>query len=87
MPDMVYNKDLLISYTHHCRENCRKLIADLTEEKAAKRWINERRNYSFFEILLYNMRHVQHHTGQLNLMLGKIDHDLPIWVSRTKIEL
>ncbi|MCI0450647.1 MAG: hypothetical protein L0Y79_12865 [Chlorobi bacterium] len=55
--------------------------------KSSKRWINERRNYSFTEILLYNMRHVQHHTGQLNFLLGQINHDLPVWVSQTKIDL
>ena len=78
---------MLVEYTGHCREKCRTLIAGLTEEKAQTRWINERRNYSMFELLLYNMRHVMHHTGQLNLLLGKIDHDLPIWVSQAKVSL
>ena len=27
-------------------------------------------NYSVVEILLYNMRHVQHHAAQLNLLLA-----------------
>ena len=87
MPDRTYTKDELVSYTRHCREKCRRFIAGLTEEKWEARWIDEGRNYSYFKVLLYNMRHVMHHTGQLNILLGKIDHDLPIWVSQTKIGL
>jgi hypothetical protein len=87
MPDRVYTKEQLIAYTQHCREKCRLLIAGLSGEKAEARWINQWKNHSLFEILIYNMRHVQHHTGQLNMMLGQIDHDLPVWVSQTKVEL
>lgn len=87
MPPKVYTKEELISYIKFCREKCRKLLAGLTEEKAKNRWINKWKNYSMFEMIIYNMRHVQHHTGQLNLLLGQIDHDLPIWVSQTKVEL
>lgn len=83
----VYTKEELISYTKFCREKCRKLLAGLTEEMATNRWINKWKNYSMFEMIIYNMRHVQHHTGQLNLLLGQIDHDLPIWVSQTKHQL
>ena len=87
MPERVYTKEELISYTQHCREKCRKLLADFTEEKARKPWINKWKNYTMFEMMLYNMRHVQHHVGQLNLLLGQIDHELPIWVSQTKATL
>ncbi|MBP6569035.1 MAG: hypothetical protein KA270_17810, partial [Saprospiraceae bacterium] len=38
------------------------------------------------EILLYNMRHVQHHTGQLNLLLRQNVHQSPKWVFRAKDE-
>jgi len=87
MPPQNYTKEQLIEYTQFCREKCRKLLAEFTEEKASQRWINKWKNCSMFEMMLYNMRHVQHHTGQLNMLLGKIDHDLPIWVSQTKVEL
>ncbi len=87
MPDRVYSKEELISYTRYCREKCRKLIAELTPEKMANRWKDDSRNYSMYEMMLYNMRHVQHHTGQLNLLLGNLDHDLPVWVSQTKVHL
>lgn len=87
MPDRVYTKEQLISYTGYCRDKCHKLLAGLSSRIAETRWINEYKNYSMFELIIYNMRHVQHHTGQLNLLLGQIDHDLPIWVSQTKKKL
>lgn len=87
MPERTYSKDELLSYVKLCRSRCHDLIAMLTPEKMEARWINQYRNYSIYEVILYNMRHVMHHTGQLNLMLGKIDHKLPLWVSQTKAEL
>jgi uncharacterized damage-inducible protein DinB len=87
MPERTYTKEELLNYVKHCREKARELIGGFTEETATSRWKNEFRNYSMFEMQLYNMRHVMHHTGQLNKMLGQIDHDLPIWVSQTKVVL
>lgn len=34
------------------------------------------------ELLLYNMRHVQHHTAQLNLILRQETDSAPGWVAR-----
>ncbi|MEO8512773.1 MAG: DinB family protein [Ignavibacteria bacterium] len=87
MPERIYTKEELIAYIRHCREKCRKLIGSRTEDISDMRWSNQRRNYSMIEHLLHSIRHVQHHTGQLNLMLGKVDHSLPIWVSQSKIKL
>lgn len=87
LPDRVYNKSELLDYIKLCREKCRKLISTLSEENLQKRFINQYRNYSRFEILLYNMRHVQHHTGQLNLLLRQSGNNAPNWVSQTKAEL
>jgi uncharacterized damage-inducible protein DinB len=36
------------------------------------------------ELLLYNMRHVQHHTAQINLILRQIIDSAPRWVGVTK---
>ena len=87
LPERVYTREELIAYTAHCRDKCHGLIAALTDERAASRWINEYRNYSMLELILYNMRHVQHHAAQLNLLLRQGGYDVPDWVSRTKIEL
>ena len=84
MPERVYTKEELLHYLQSSREKCRRLIGALTHELASKRWINEYRNYSMFEMLLYNMRHVQHHAAQLNLLLRQGINDAPRWVSQTK---
>ena len=34
------------------------------------------------ESLLYNMRHVQHHAAQLNLLLRQSTNSAPDWVAR-----
>jgi hypothetical protein len=39
--------------------------------------------YPVVEILLYNMRHVQNHAAQLNLLLQQEIDDAPRWVSQT----
>lgn len=36
------------------------------------------------ELLLYNMRHVQHHTGQLNLILRQKTGSAPRWVAQAR---
>ena len=87
MPERVYSKDELLSYLRESRIKCHDLIAGLTNETAQHRWVNAYRNYSIIEILIYNMRHVQHHTAQLNLLLRQGINDAPRWVSQTKMEL
>ncbi len=84
MPERVYNKEELLGYLQLNRHKCHELIANLTEEKLNSRWINESAtmNYSVLEILLYNMRHVQHHAAQLNLLLRQGINDSPDWVSQ-----
>jgi uncharacterized damage-inducible protein DinB len=39
---------------------------------------------SHAELLLYNMRHVQHHAAQLNLILRQKTESAPGWVARAK---
>lgn len=87
MPERTYTKEETLAYVKHCREKARMLIAGFDSGGAEKKWKNQWKEYSMYEMQLYNMRHVQHHTGQLNMLLGKINHQLPVWVSRTKVEL
>ncbi len=84
LPERVYNKSELIGYIKFCREKCRNLIFGLSNVNLEKRFINQYRDYSRFEILLYNMRHVQHHGAQLNLLLRQSGTEPPDWVSQTK---
>lgn len=86
MPERVYHKKELLDYLQFNREKGRTLIAGLTEEKLTSRWVNASgtMNYAVLEILLYNMRHVQHHAAQLNLLLRQGINDAPDWVFRAK---
>ena len=84
MPDRTYTKEELLSYLQYCRSKCHELILGLSDQTAGSRWKNEYKDYSVFEIILYNMRHVQHHTAQLNLLLRQEIDDAPQWVSVSK---
>jgi DinB superfamily len=86
-PDRAYSKAEVLAFLHHGRRKCRDLIAGMTDEIANQRWINEYKNYSVLEILLYNMRHVQHHAAQLNLVLRQTIDQVPNWVAQTKENL
>lgn len=84
LPERVYTKDELRNYLRHCREKCQMTIESLTDERASKKCIFGWGEITFAELLLYNMRHVQHHTGQLNFILRqKIDY-APRWVAQAK---
>ena len=87
MPDKTYTQKELLTYLLYGRTKCHNLISAMTDEIAASRWVNEYKDYSVFEILLYNMRHVQHHAAQLNLLLRQEINDAPKWVSQTVQEL
>lgn len=86
IPDRIYTKTELLSYLGNCREKCYTLVHSLTEEQLSERWIEAdgQMNYALLEILLYNMRHVQHHAAQLNMMLRERMSDAPRWVGCAK---
>ena len=82
LPDRVYTKDELLKYLVHGREKCRMTIADMTEEKANQLCRFEWLDLSLAELLFYNLRHVQHHSGQLNLLLRQKINSAPRWVKK-----
>jgi hypothetical protein len=79
-PDRVYTKDEILNYLEHCRRKLRTTIDSLTAEQAATPR-DTRPELPFVEALLYNMRHVQHHTAQINLLLRQGGVEPPRWVS------
>jgi uncharacterized damage-inducible protein DinB len=83
-PERVYTKGELLGYLGHCRAKCRATVRALTDEAARVRcafgWVE----MEFAELLLYNMRHVQHHAAQLNLLLRQAADDAPRWVAAAK---
>jgi hypothetical protein len=80
LPDRPFTKLELLGYLDHGRKKCRAAIEALTDEKARKRCGFERIDVTGAELLLYNMRHVQHHTAQLNLLLRQETNSAPAWV-------
>jgi hypothetical protein len=87
LPDRIYTKQELVKYLAHGREKCRSVIISMTEEQAARRCGFDWLELSVAELLLYNMRHIQHHAAQLNLMLSRATGSAPRWVRRTTQEL
>jgi len=84
LPERPYTKDELQTYLDHGREKCRATIQALTDEKARQRYGFSWGEVSFSELLLYNMRHVQAHAAELNLILGQKIGSAPGWVTRAK---
>ena len=80
LPDKVYTKDELLNYLTFCRRNCEEIIINLTPEKAKQNYEFGSIEMSFGELILYNLRHVQHGVGQLNLILRQKIDDSPNWV-------
>ena len=87
MPDRVYTKAEMQTYLEHGRQKTRAAILGLTDKKARTQFQYFSRNFSILELMLYNMRHVQHHTAQLNLLLRQRGTQPPNWVSRADPKL
>ena len=79
-PDRIYTKDELHAYLDYCRRKCRERIDATTREGADQ--LCSYRNFQMTraEALVYNLRHVQHHVGQLYLMLRQRIDSTPGWV-------
>jgi DinB superfamily len=82
LPNRVYSKAELQTYLEHGRQKTRSAILGLTDEKARARFQYFSTNFSILELMLDHMRHVQHHTAQLNLLLRQRTNSAPQWVSR-----
>ena len=83
MPDRVYTKEELLIYLGHGRKKCKATMEALTDEMIHKRCGFDWLEMSIVEAHLYNMRHVQHHAGQLNMMLRHEIDSAPRWVRKT----
>jgi hypothetical protein len=84
LPERPYSQDELHAYLDHSRKKCQATIEALTDEKARQRCRLAWGEISFAELLLYNMRHVQEHAAQLNLILGQKVGSAPGWVTKAK---
>ena len=82
VPEPAYTKDVLLGYVEHCRKRLDVVMAGMTEAWLADPCPFPYRAMSNGELLLYNMRHVQHHAAQLNMRLRQATDSAPDWVSK-----
>lgn len=84
-PDRVYSKEEVIGLLEHGRQRLRSHLQQSSDEYLFdNRFVSEYVDFSLFELLLYNLRHVQHHAAQLNMLLRQGGSVPPDWVSRTE---
>src|SRR4051812_32728929 len=85
LPKAPYSKEVLLEYLNHCRRKCDQAIDFMTDEKARQPdRIRPEQNLSVAERHLYNLRHVQHHAAQLNLVLRQKTGSAPKWVTASR---
>lgn len=84
LPERPYTKEELLGYLEHGRRKCRATIEAMTEERAFRPFKFGKVNLCFAELLLYNMRHVQHGAAQLNLILRQTYDIASPWVFKAK---
>jgi hypothetical protein len=87
LPARPYTKQELQTYLDYGREKCRTTLAQLTDASAANVCELPWGSLTFAELLVYNLRHVQHHTGQLQLMLRQNVAAAPGWIIATSSPL
>lgn len=93
IPVKLYTRQEVITALTYIQQKCRTLLLETTEEGLKNKWIEESEidmhglcpslvvNYSITEILFYNLRHLQHHVGQLNYMLRQKIDKAADWVA------
>ena len=82
LPERAYSKEELHAYLRYCRKKLDAVIAAMTVTWVANACPFSFREMSNGELLLYNMRHVQHHAAQLNMLLRQKTGSAPAWVSK-----
>ena len=70
-PEKVFTKKQLMDYADHCLEKCEETFENVTDERALHRCGFSWYELSVGEFLLNNLRHAQHHAGQLTLLLRR----------------
>ena len=93
LPARFYSQQEIVEGLDAISLKCKKLILNASEETLNSPWIKHEEielhglcpgiaeDYTLLEILFYNLRHVQHHTAQLNLLLRQQNGTAPDWVS------
>lgn len=83
-PDRVYDKDELIGYLAFGRTKALAAVGALTGRTAHERAEFGRPEVTRLEMVLYVLRHVQHHAAQLDLLLRQAVDGAPRWVGKAR---
>jgi hypothetical protein len=84
-PDRTYTPEELLGYLEYGRARFRAAVSRLDDANANEPSAR-RPELPVLEMLLYSLRHVQHHTAQLNLLLRQGGAEPPRWVARGRSE-
>jgi hypothetical protein len=81
-PERIYTKEELQKYLEYGRKKSKETIESLTDEIIKERCGFEWIDGNVAELYLYNLRHIQHHAAQLNLLLRQKIDSAPRWVKK-----
>ncbi len=79
-PSRRFEQREILNYVTLCLEKARQTFAAETAATLAGPSGHKRRTFSRSELHIYNLRHLQHHTGQLSAFLRQVGAD-PKWFS------
>ncbi len=82
LPETPFSKLDLQRYLAHGRMKAARAFEQLHAEHIQDRTTFAPGDLSIFELLLYNTRHIQHHTAQLYLILRQQTGSTPGWVGK-----
>ncbi|MEP7131589.1 MAG: DinB family protein [Acidobacteriota bacterium] len=80
LPERPYTREEIGTFLQHGRAKARRAIDGLSEERARQLTPFLNGDLTALELVLYGMRHVQHHAAQLNLLLRQNTDSAPEWV-------
>jgi hypothetical protein len=84
LPPTVYTQEQMLSFLAHGRARARRVLGSLTEQQGRAPYRFGNVDLTVTEKFLYTMRHVQHHTAQMHLILRQTIDSAPRWVFKAK---
>jgi len=85
LPERVYTKQELLTYLEHARTKCQAKIESLADVNEPQRIRKNHPIKTVAELILYELRHVQEHAAQLNMLLGQKKDSAPGWVRQAAV--
>jgi len=84
LPPRVYTQAELLGYLAHGRARAHVAIRNLGDDALDSASWASRVGLCEAEMLLYTLRHLQHHVGQLNMILSQVTGSAPRWAKQAK---